>query len=222
MIVIVDYAMGNIGSIANMYRRLGIKATIAQSPNAIAEADRLILPGVGAFDQGMGNLERLGLRTAIDRRVQDEGIPVLGICLGMQLMTRSSEEGRRAGLGWIPADTVHFRKGAEVEARAMRFPHIGWEFVDIVKAHPMVDSLLTDPRFYFVHTYRVVCDHQTDVLLKSAYGDIEFTAAFARANVAGVQFHPEKSHKFGMQLLASFARWQPRLEPAGKEGCVRA
>ena len=208
MIMIVDYGMGNIGSIANMYKRLGINATITRDPELIEHADRLILPGVGAFDQGMENLDNLGLRTLLERKVIDERVPVLGICLGMQLMTRSSEEGVRKGLGWIAADTVHFRKGHEQAAATLKFPHIGWQFVDQTKSHPVIEKLSDDPRFYFVHTYRVCCENPEDILLTSAYGDVTFTAAFAFENVVGVQFHPEKSHKFGMRILDSFAGWK--------------
>ncbi|GAA0599820.1 imidazole glycerol phosphate synthase subunit HisH [Caenispirillum bisanense] len=210
MIVIVDYEMGNIGSIGNMFKRLGIPATISRDPGEIGKADRLLIPGVGAFDQGMENLERLGLRGVLDQRVLGDGVPVLGICLGMQLMTRSSEEGTREGLGWIDARTVHFRAGAEEAAKGMKFPHIGWNFVTPRKPDPLIAGLPEDPRFYFVHTYKVECADPGDVLMRTWYGDIEFTAAFQRANIAGFQCHPEKSHKFGMQLFTNFAKWAGR------------
>lgn len=209
MIVIVDYDMGNIGSIGNMFRRLGVKAVISRDPGVIASADRLIIPGVGSFDQGMANLERFGLRKILDHRVLQERVPVLGICLGMQLMTKSSDEGETAGLGWVDARTVHFKKTFEDETDSMRLPHIGWNFVDTTRPHPLLEDLPEDPRFYFVHTYRVVCQDQEDVALRAQYGPVLFTAAFARGNIAGIQCHPEKSHRFGMQVFTNFARWKP-------------
>jgi glutamine amidotransferase len=209
MIVIVNYEMGNVGSIRNMLARLGIPSQISSDPAVIAKADRLILPGVGAFDQGMENLNKLGLTTALDDRVLGQGTPVLGICLGMQLMTRSSEEGVSAGLGWIDAETVHFKKERGPEVADMRLPHIGWNFVDPASAHGLLADLPEEPRFYFVHTYRVVCSDPEDVVLTADYGPVRFTAAFARGNIAGIQCHPEKSHKFGMGVLTNFARWAP-------------
>lgn len=209
MIVILDYGMGNIGSIVNMYKRLGLPAIGSSDPEVVGRAERLVLPGVGAFDRGMENLERLGLRSVIERRVLADGVPVLGICLGMQLMTRGSEEGTRPGLGWIAADTVHLRKGVDDVVQTMRFPHIGWEFTHQTRTHPILAGLPENPRYYFVHTYKVSCDNPNDRLLRSAYNNIIFTAAVARDNLLGVQFHPEKSHKFGMQLLRNFANWTP-------------
>jgi glutamine amidotransferase len=156
MIVIVNYDMGNIGSIGNMFRRLGVQAVISRDPAVIAKAERLIIPGVGAFDQGMENLHKFGLKKLLDERVLGDKAPVLGICLGMQLMTKSSEEGSSPGLGWIDATTVHFKKDHEGAAADMRLPHIGWNFVDAEGAHPLLSDLPEDPRFYFVHTYRVV------------------------------------------------------------------
>ena len=155
----------------------------------------------------MRNLERLGLRNILDQRVLSDRIPVLGICLGMQLITRSSGEGLRPGLGWIAGDTLHLRKGEEAVSQTMKFPHIGWNYVSPAKPHRLVASLPDEPRFYFVHSYKVVCDDPGDILLHSNYRTISFTAAFARDNIVGVQFHPEKSHRFGMQLLSSFAKW---------------
>jgi glutamine amidotransferase len=216
MIVIVNYDMGNIGSIGNMFRRLGVQATISRDADVIAKADRLIIPGVGAFDQGMENLHKFRLKELLDERVLGEGVPVLGICLGMQLMTKSSEEGNAAGLGWVDANTVHFKKEHETDAADMRLPHIGWNFVDTQGAHPLLHDLPEDPRFYFVHTYRVVCADHRDVILSSQYGAVPFTAAFGRDNIAGIQCHPEKSHKFGMQVFTNFARWQPARAVQGR------
>ncbi len=209
LIVILNYEMGNLGSIRNMFKRLGHEAQISNDPAAIAKADRLILPGVGAFDQGMANIDRLGFREVLEERVLGAKVPILGICLGMQLMTKSSEEGSAIGMGWIDAETVHFRKGEKpVDANA-RLPHIGWNFVDPERRHPLVADLPDDPRFYFVHTYRVECADPSDVLISSHYAGSDFTAGFARGNIAGMQCHPEKSHKFGMQVLRNFAAWVP-------------
>jgi len=209
MIVIVNYEMGNLGSIRNMFRRLGHQATISNDAATIASAERLILPGVGHFAQGMENLQRLGLRAVLDERVLGACTPTLGICLGMQLMTKSSEEGPAEGLGWIDARTVHFRNGAQPVAESARLPHIGWNFVDAARPHPVLADVPDDPRFYFVHTYRVECAAPSDVLLTADYGGSHFTAAFAQGNIVGIQCHPEKSHKFGMQVFSNFAAWTP-------------
>lgn len=207
MIVIVDYQMGNLGSIRNMFKRLGIPAIVSSDPGDIDAAQRLILPGVGAFGRGMENLRSSGLADHLKQRVLDDRVPILGICLGMQLMCEASEEGRDAGLGWVPGQAIHLRRDAEEAAAELRFPHIGWNFIDAAKEHPVLADLPEDPRFYFVHSYKVVCAAQEDVLARTAYEDIVFTSAFARANIVGVQFHPEKSHRFGMTLLCNFASW---------------
>jgi glutamine amidotransferase len=209
LIVILNYEMGNLGSIRNMFKRLGHEAQISNDPAVIAKADRLILPGVGAFNQGMENLERLGLCEVLNERVLGARIPILGICLGMQLMTKSSDEGTAAGMGWIDAETVHFRKGEQPVAESARLPHIGWNFVDAEQPHELVQNLPGDPRFYFVHTYRVECADPADILIRSHYAGADFTAGFARGNIAGMQCHPEKSHKFGMQVFRNFAAWVP-------------
>lgn len=200
MITIVDYNMGNLGSISNMLKKIGVEATITADPGAIACAQKLILPGVGAFDAGMENLERSGLVPILNQRVLQDGVPVLGICLGMQLMTRSSDEGTRPGLGWIDAAALRFRPAD----KTLKVPHMGWNRVVPARAAPLTEGLPDEPRFYFVHSYFVQCHNPTDVLLTTPYGG-EFHSAFEHGNVSGVQFHPEKSHKFGMALLRNFA-----------------
>lgn len=200
MITVIDYNMGNHGSILNMLRKLGIEAEITADPERIARATQLILPGVGAFDAGMEHLERSGVVGALHERVLQARVPVLGICLGMQLMTRGSAEGQRPGLGWMDADVVRF----EPFAAAPKVPHMGWNRVSVAQASPLVDDLPDEPRFYFVHSYFVRCDDRSDVILTTQYG-IEFHSGFQSHNIYGVQFHPEKSHKFGMQLLRNFA-----------------
>jgi glutamine amidotransferase len=204
MIVIVDYRMGNLGSIANILRKVGAEATVSGDPAVIGEATKLILPGVGAFDEGMKNIGALGLREALDCRVLRDRVPTLGICLGMQLMARRSEEGELPGLGWIACDVKRFRFAPE-QAK-LKVPHMGWNTVKTQKQSPLFDRFAEPPRFYFVHSYHVACDDAGDVLATASYGG-DFTAAFQRENLMGVQFHPEKSHKFGMTLFRNFVEY---------------
>jgi len=201
MITIVDYGMGNLGSIRNMLKRIDVASELASRPEQIAAAARLILPGVGAFDAGMQNLENLGLIPVLNERVLKGGIPVLGICLGMQLMTRASAEGVLPGLGWIAAEARRFEPGSQ----GLKVPHMGWNRVRQLRTAALVEDLPDAPRFYFVHSYYVHCVQPEDALLATTYGS-EFHSAFQRGNVWGVQFHPEKSHKYGMRLLQNFAR----------------
>jgi imidazole glycerol-phosphate synthase subunit HisH len=200
VITIVDYNMGNLGSILNMLKKIGAPARISASAEDIALAERLILPGIGAFDAGMESLERSGLVPLLERRVREDRVPTLGICLGMQLMTRRSEEGRRPGLGWIDAEALRFRPADS----ALKIPHMGWNRVMPTRASELTDELPPEPRFYFVHSFFVRCHDPQDVLLTTPFGET-FASAFHRGNVWGVQFHPEKSHKFGMALLRNFA-----------------
>ena len=208
MIHVVDYGVCNLGSILNMCRRLGIPAAAAASAAVIDGAERLVLPGVGAFDSGMRNLEQRGLRDALERAARERRIPVLGICLGMQLMAQGSSEGKEPGLGWIAARVRHFTELAAKPVPGLKFPHIGWNFVEIVRAHPVLAGLDDPARFYFVHSYCVDCG-PGEQLARSRHGPIGFTAMLASANLVGAQFHPEKSHRFGMKLLANFAAWRP-------------
>lgn len=201
MIVIVDYKMGNVGSITNILRKVGAEATISSDRAVIAAASKLILPGVGAFDEGVRNIEQLGLRDILTRRVQEDLAPTLGICLGMQLMTRRSEEGERDGLHWIDADVKRFRFPAG--GSQLKVPHMGWNTIKPVRDNPLFSRFAQPPRFYFVHSYHVVCDRSDDVLATASHG-YEFVAAFRRGNLIGVQFHPEKSHRFGMTLFRNF------------------
>ncbi|HEU4551124.1 MAG TPA: imidazole glycerol phosphate synthase subunit HisH [Rhizomicrobium sp.] len=202
MIAIIDYGMGNSGSIKNMLRRLGVASHITSDHQAICEADKLILPGVGAFDAGMKNLHDRGLAPLLDRRVREERVPVLGICLGMQLMTRGSDEGKRPGLGWIDAEARRF---SVPPGSRLKVPHMGWAPVVSRKSSALVAPSNQDElRFYFVHSYYIDCHDGADVLLQASHGN-SFVAGFERDNILGVQFHPEKSHKFGLKLLENFA-----------------
>ncbi len=203
MIAIVDYGLGNLRSIWNMLRRIGVEAVVTSDASLIAEADKLILPGVGAWDAGVRGLDASGLRDLLDHKVLHEKTPVLGICLGMQLLCRRSEEGTLLGLGWIDADVVRF--DASVAAQGLKVPHMGWNEVDVAHAHPLFDAQADEPAYYFVHSYHAHCDDMGDVLGWTTHG-VRFPAALARGNVMGAQFHPEKSHRHGMALLAGFAR----------------
>jgi imidazole glycerol-phosphate synthase subunit HisH len=205
MLVIVDYQMGNLGSIVNMLKKAGIGSVLSSDPDVIRRATRLILPGVGAFDNGMKNLERLKLVSVLNEQVIDKRIPILGLCLGMQLLSKQSEEGYLPGLSWLDAQTVrfHFTK----EQNSLKIPHMGWNLVDIQRPHPLLKGLEEDNRFYFVHSFHVVCANEKTIVGETTYGN-PFTSVVAHGNVMGVQFHPEKSHRFGMQLLKNYAEWK--------------
>jgi imidazole glycerol-phosphate synthase subunit HisH len=203
MIAIIDYGAGNLGSIGNMLKKLGIPAVITADATVIAGADKLILPGVGAFDYGMQKLHASGLIPVITEKTQQQQTPFLGICLGMQLMTRRSEEGELPGLGWFAADTRRFDDTRLNPGE--KIPHMSWAEVSCPRKHPLTENLGELPRYYFVHAYHVVCDGPGDAILTARYG-YDFVAAFAHDHIMGVQFHPEKSHRFGMQLLHNFSR----------------
>lgn len=199
MITVVDYGMGNLGSVLNMFKRIGAPAMITGDPDDVAKATKLLLPGVGAFDNAMSRINESGLREVLDRKAREERIPILGICLGMQLLTRSSEEGKLPGLGWIGAATRRFPA-----APGLKVPHMGWNAVSPTQANPLTDGLPEETRFYFVHSYCVGVDDPRDSILKASHG-VTFDAAICHGNVYGAQFHPEKSHRFGMKLLQNFA-----------------
>lgn len=203
MIVIVDYGMGNSGSIRNMLKYVGVSSIISSSVEEISAADKLILPGVGSFDAGMRNLREMGLEEPLRRKALQEKVPVLGICLGMQLLTHASEEGTEAGLGWIDAETIRFI--GTTDQYRIRVPHMGWNAAVPSKVSPLLSDVEQDSRYYFVHSYHVVCRNQDDVLCRTPYGD-KFVSAVQRENIYGTQFHPEKSHRYGMRLLENFAK----------------
>ena len=199
-VTIVDYGMGNLGSIENMFKRIGVRASITSAPEDLARATRILLPGVGAFGSAMQRINSSGLREVLDAKALRERVPVLGICLGMQLLTKSSEEGREAGLGWIAAATKRFPDQPD-----LKIPHMGWNIVAPQRNHPLIDGLPVESRFYFVHSYYVTVEDRRDSLLRTRYGS-DFDSAIGHDNICGAQFHPEKSHRFGMQLLTNFAR----------------
>lgn len=199
-IVIIDYDMGNPGSIMNMLKYLNIEAIISNNPEEIKKAKKIILPGVGAFDNGISNLKEKGLFNLLNEKVLVENTPILGICLGMQLMTLSSEEGEMDGFGWIKASVKRFSPNKEIK---LKVPHIGWNNVEVLNPHPITDNITVDSKFYFVHSYHVVCEEQTDVISRTHY-DISFDSIIAKDNIYGCQFHPEKSHKHGMKILENF------------------
>ena len=200
MISIVNYGMGNLGSVVNMFKRIGVEAYVADRPEDLIFAEKILLPGVGSFDNAMKRINESGFLDVLNQKALVEKVPTLGICLGMQLLTRGSEEGTMPGLGWIAADTIRFPN-----QNGLKVPHMGWNLVNPKTGSPLTMNLPDEARFYFVHSYHVQVDHESDCILKCHYG-IDFDAAVQHKNIFGAQFHPEKSHKFGMRLRENFAR----------------
>ena len=200
-VVIVDFGMGNLGSIRNMLRYIDVPSTVTARPEDVAGARKLILAGVGAFDTAMRNLEMLGLVPVLRERVLEQGVPVLGICLGMQLFARSSEEGRLPGLGWLDGEVVRF-DFRDLSPRP-KVPQMGWNLVRPVRESALFAGNRDDRKFYFVHSYHMRCPPEI-VLCRTAYG-YDFVSGVEQGKIFGVQFHPEKSHRFGMDLLRNFA-----------------
>jgi imidazole glycerol phosphate synthase, glutamine amidotransferase subunit len=201
MYTIINYNAGNIASIKNILDKIGIDCIISSETKDIIKAEKLILPGVGAFDHGMQNLNHLRLSEVIKNRVLD-GVPILGICLGAQMLGISSAEGDLPGLGLINMNVIKF--DLRKLPIGFKIPHMGWNEVKLKKNHMLFNDSFTNPRFYFVHSYHFEMQNPDDILTTSIYG-YEFTSSFQKDNIIGVQFHPEKSHKFGMQLLKKFA-----------------
>jgi len=201
MIAIIDYGMGNLGSVFNMLKKIGVDSVISGSIDEIQKADKIILPGVGAFDAAIKKIDELGLRKVIADFVITKRKPLLGICLGMQLLLESSEEGILPGLGLIPGRVFHFKNHV---VPGLKIPHMGWNTVSIANPSPLIIDFPEDSRFYFVHSYFVKVNDPAHSILKCNYG-LEFDAAIQKDNIFGAQFHPEKSHKFGMKLLHNFA-----------------
>jgi glutamine amidotransferase len=199
-VAVIDYGMGNIGSICNMLKYIGSPHIVTSDHREIESCDKIILPGVGHFDLAMQNLEQRDLVKPLQDLVLGRKTPILGICLGMQLMCSSSEEGNGKGLGYFDAQARRFRPPAET---GLKVPHMGWSEVDFAKQTNLSDQLGDTARFYFVHAYAVTCNNPDDVWGTTRYGET-FVSAFARDNIAGVQFHPEKSHRYGIQLFRNF------------------
>ncbi|AEI50304.1 imidazole glycerol phosphate synthase subunit HisH [Runella slithyformis] len=203
MIVIIDYEMGNVGSIQNMLKKVGYDSIITSNKQKICDAHKIILPGIGAFDTGMEQLGSKGLHETLNRRVLEAGVPVLGVCLGMQLITKNSEEGTLPGLGWVESQT---RKFFFPNHPQLKIPHMGWNTIQYSEENPctLFRGMPAEARFYFVHSYYVRCDNQADIVAETQYGH-SFVSSFERENIFGVQFHPEKSHRYGMIIYKNFA-----------------
>lgn len=200
MIAVIDYDIGNIAAVVNMLQRLGLTCRVTARTEEVEQAERIILPGNGAFDACVSNLRASGLVPMLEQRVLQCGVPLLGICVGAQMLGHGSDEGREPGLGWVNMRVKRF-----AALQDLRIPHMGWNRVQRLQLdHPLTRDMSADARFYFVHSYYMEPQDPADVLLRAHYG-IDFAAAVAHENITGVQFHPEKSHRFGKRLLASFA-----------------
>jgi imidazole glycerol-phosphate synthase subunit HisH len=200
MITVVDYGAGNIGSVLNMIRKVGGQAVASGQSDELLKAEKILLPGVGSFDNAMSRLKNLALIEVLQERAE-AGVPFFGICLGMQLLSNNSEEGTLPGLGLIPGSVRRFKFDAE--QAHLKIPHMGWNRAEPLREHSLCKGLENDARFYFVHSYFYECENPEHVLFKSTYGS-DFASGIQRENVMGVQFHPEKSHRYGMQLLKNF------------------
>ncbi|MDF1645931.1 MAG: imidazole glycerol phosphate synthase subunit HisH [Legionellaceae bacterium] len=206
MVTIIDYKLGNIGAIKNIYNRLNIPVTVASNPDELLDAKKLILPGVGAFDRAMTCLDDSGFREYLDKLVLVEKVPVLGICVGMQMMAKKSTEGTKSGLGWIDANVKKFDKKIMNSLQGKCLPHMGW---NVVQSCPEVggeifSNIASNARFYFLHSYYFSPNHEEDICATTYYGE-SFVSAVQKDNIFGVQFHPEKSHQAGIQLLKNFS-----------------
>lgn len=202
MIAILNYGLGNLRAFANIYHRLNISHCIADTPQQIATAERLILPGVGAFDHAMQRLKSSALYQPLVEAVIDRGVPVLGVCVGMQMLARSSEEGAEPGLGWIAGEVARIRFPSHAPPGLL--PHMGWSTIKAASGERLLDGLDDELGFYFLHTYRFICDDEANVIATADYA-MPFHSAVRKDNIYGVQFHPEKSHHNGVTLLKNFA-----------------
>lgn len=202
MIAIIDYGMGNLGSVANMFKRIGVKALVTSNHEDIRKASKILLPGVGAFDSAMRKINETGLREVLDQRALVDKVPVLGICLGMQLLTDSSEEGVIPGLGWIKGKAFAFKGRVD---KSLKIPHMGWNIAKVNNRNALTNDFQGELRYYFVHSYFIQAENPEHSMMKTSYG-LEYDSAISRENIFGAQFHPEKSHKFGMKLFENFAK----------------
>jgi glutamine amidotransferase len=206
MISIVDYGLGNLKAFANIYKRLSIPAEIVTTAEQLKKSEKIILPGVGAFDHAMERLNNSGLRDTLDDLVLNKKIPVLGICVGMQMLGKSSDEGKLSGLKWVDGEVKLFDVNSI--KHTTRLPHMGWNDVESTKLNPIMEGLDNNAIFYFLHSYYFSCNNPDDSIAVSDYG-IRYTCAINHDNIYGVQFHPEKSHNYGIQLLKNFANLVP-------------
>ena len=195
--------MGNIGSIANMLKKVGAESIITSDPLRIKEAEKIVLCGIGSFDDGMKKLEDMDLVDVLRKKVLEQKTPIMGVCLGMQLFTLGSEEGQLQGLGFIKAFSRKFDFSNSYLEKPLRVPHMGWNSVRSLKESRLTTGLPEDSRFYFVHSFHVQMENRSDALFETDYG-FPFISAFEKDNIIGVQFHPEKSHRFGMRLYENF------------------
>jgi glutamine amidotransferase len=202
MIIIVDYGMGNLGSVLNMFKKVGAEAKISSDLNEISKAPKILLPGVGAFDTAMHRIDEAGMREVLNQKALIEKVPVLGICLGMQLLTNGSEEGTLPGLGWISGKSYNFKGKID---ESLRIPHMGWNVANIQQKNAITNGYTGEVRFYFVHSYYVKVSDPLNSMMQTNYG-LPFDSAIVKDNIFGAQFHPEKSHKFGMRFFENFAK----------------
>lgn len=202
MITILDYGSGNINAIKNIYERLNIPFEFAATKEQLQRADHILLPGVGAFDETISTLTNKGYLEMLNQKVLDEKVPILGICVGMQMLADSSEEGKLNGLGWIHGSVKMFDKNLIPDKP--KIPHLGWNSIEIIRDCPLFKDVDPEIGFYFVHSYYYECTDEANVICKTEYGKV-FHSAINRENIYGVQFHPEKSHDNGIQLLRNFA-----------------
>lgn len=202
MIHVIDYGLGNVQAFLTLYKRLGFEATRAKTAADLAGADKIILPGVGAFDHAIKLLDQSGMWPTLETLVLQDKVPILGICVGMQILASASNEGRLPGLGWVPGKVRSFR--ANAQSASLPLPHMGWNDIQPKPGSPLFAGLESDARFYFLHSYYFECDEESHVAAVASYG-FDFSCAVSAGNVYGVQFHPEKSHNFGTKLLKNFA-----------------
>jgi glutamine amidotransferase len=200
MVTIIDYGTGNLGSIQNMLKKIGCKSIITSNINEIENSEKLLLPGVGKFDYGMQQLIDRNILEVLNKKVLIEKTPILGICLGVQLFTQKSEEGLLPGLGWFNSETIKFKIDTSSN---YKIPNMGWQNITKKKESKLLSGLPANARFYFVHSYHLKCNSPDDILLEANYS-YNYTCAIEKENIVGVQFHPEKSHKFGMKILQNF------------------
>ena len=203
MIAIIDYGMGNLRSVKKKMDRIGVNSIITADREVIKKSDRIVLPGVGHFTKAVLEIKKRGLWDLLNEQVLIEKNPVLGICLGMQLMAKESEEGNSEGFGWIDAKVIRFKVSDTVRYKV---PHVGWNTIERMKESKLFEKINLNSEFYFVHSYHVQCNEPDDILAETIY-DYSFTSAFQKANIFGVQFHPEKSHDAGEMLLRNFVNF---------------